>query len=73
MNDTERLNARIDALETRLAYQDQTIEDLNATITAQWAQIDALTREVRRLSDRLQQAEDRSADPAAPEPPPPHY
>lgn len=73
MNDTELLAARVDTLEMRLAYQDQMVEDLNATITAQWTQIDALTREVRRLSDRLQQAEDRAAGPASPEPPPPHY
>ncbi|MBX9739638.1 MAG: SlyX family protein, partial [Beijerinckiaceae bacterium] len=29
---------RIDALEMRLAYQTEAIEDLNATITAQWKQ-----------------------------------
>jgi SlyX protein len=63
---------RVEALETRVAYQDQTIEDLNRAVTAQWAQIDALSRELTRLGDRLQQAEDRSA-PAGPEPPPPHY
>ena len=73
MNDTEPFRARLDTLETRVAYQDQTIEDLNATIAAQWTQIDALTREVRRLSERLQQAEDRAVAPGAPEPPPPHY
>ena len=40
------LSERIDALESRLAYQDQAIEQLNETITAQWKQIDALTRQV---------------------------
>lgn len=73
MNDTELLSARIDTLETRVAHQDLILEDLNATITAQWAQIDTLAREVRRLSDRLQQVEDRAAGPTSPEPPPPHY
>jgi SlyX protein len=73
MTDTELLGARIDTLEMRVAYQDQTIEDLNATIAAQWTQIDALAREVRRLSDRLQQAEDRAGAATSPEPPPPHY
>jgi SlyX protein len=73
MNDAELLTARIDTLETRVAYQDQMLEDLNATIAAQWKQIDALAREVRRLSDRVQQVEDRAAGPTAPEPPPPHY
>ncbi|MGO9359712.1 MAG: SlyX family protein [Xanthobacteraceae bacterium] len=64
---------RIDALEVRIAFQDDTIEILNATVTAQWAQIDALKREVARLADRLQDAESRSIGRAEPEPPPPHY
>lgn len=64
---------RIDALEERIAYQDQTIEELNKAVTAQWAQIDALNRELARLSDRIQQAEDSAGGTNAPEPPPPHY
>ena len=67
------LGERVEALEARIAYQDRTIEDLDKALTAQWAQIDALTREVARLADRLQQAEDRRGDDLLPEPPPPHY
>lgn len=67
------MSERIDALEMRLAYQDQTIEDLNRTVTAQWTEIEALTREVRRLGERLQQTEDRTGAARGPEPPPPHY
>ena len=37
---------RIDRLETRLTFQDETIETLNQTITAQWHQIDVLTRQL---------------------------
>lgn len=65
--------ARLDALEMRIAYQDETIETLNHTITAQWKQIDALTREVERLNQRVQAAENSIAAPPANEPPPPHY
>lgn len=68
----DALAGRIDALEVRVAYQEQTIDDLNRAVTAQWAQIDALTREVVRLADRLQQAEDRRGE-VVPDPPPPHY
>lgn len=70
MTDAE-LSARIDALETRLAYQDETIEALNATITAQWKQIDALTRQVASLGERLQEAESNAGAPS--NEPPPHY
>ena len=71
MSGSKSLNDRIDALETRIAYQDDTIETLNQTITAQWKQIDALTRQVTALSDRLQEAESRSPGPANERPP--HY
>ena len=65
------LSERIDALEARIAYQDDTIETLNATITEQWKQIDALTRQVAALSDRLQDAEARTPGPVNERPP--HY
>lgn len=71
MTDATDLGARIDTLETRLSYQDDTIETLNATITAQWKQIDALTRQVGLLAERLQEAESNSGAPA--NEPPPHY
>ena len=71
MNDIKTLVDRIDALETRLAFQDETIETLNQTITAQWQQIDALTRQVANLGERLQEAEAQA--PGAANEPPPHY
>ncbi|WP_201829364.1 SlyX family protein [Microvirga zambiensis] len=64
--------ARIDALEMRVAYQDQTIEDLNQTIIAQWKQIDALKRQLNELLDRVQEVEDNAGG-SAPDRPPPHY
>lgn len=67
----KELSERIDALESRLMYQDETIEQLNATITAQWTQIDALTRQLAALSERLQEAEASAAGPANERPP--HY
>jgi SlyX protein len=65
------LSERIDALEARLTYQDETIEQLNATITAQWKQIDALARQLAALSERLQEAEANGPAPANERPP--HY
>lgn len=65
------LSDRIDALEIRLAFQDETIEALNKTITAQWQQIDTLTRQLAALHERLQEAESNA--PGATDEPPPHY
>jgi len=71
MIDVDALNERIDALEMRLTYQDVTIETLNQTITAQWVEIDRLTRQVAELKERLQEAESNAPGPA--NEPPPHY
>ena len=68
MSDTE---TRLEALETRVAFQDQTIEELNATITAQWRQIDLLTRKIEQMEEQVRSGV-HIADPST-EPPPPHY
>ena len=70
-SDVKAFGERIDALETRLTFQDETIETLNKTITAQWLQIDTLTRQLAHLSERLQEAETQA--PGAADEPPPHY
>ena len=71
MSDAKTLGERIDALESRLMFQDETIETLNKTITEQWLKIDALTRQIAALSERLEQAEAQA--PGATNEPPPHY
>ena len=71
MSEEKGLSERVDALEMRVAYQDDTIEALNQTITAQWQQIDALTRQLAELRERLRDAERNAPAPA--NEPPPHY
>jgi SlyX protein len=71
MSELQALTDRIDLLETRLAFQDATIETLNETITEQWLKIEALTRQLAGLNERLQEAESRA--PGAANEPPPHY
>jgi uncharacterized coiled-coil protein SlyX len=71
MSETTALSDRIDALEVRLTFQDETIEMLNLTITSQWQQIDALTRQVAALRESLREAESNATGPA--NEPPPHY
>ena len=64
------LEARVDALEARLAYQDETIEALNKTITEQWAIVQAIRR---RLADTIERLEEQVAGDVPVERPPPHY
>lgn len=71
MSELKTLSERVDLLEIRLAFQDDTIETLSKTITGQWLRIDALTRQLATLSERLQEAESRV--PSAVNEPPPHY
>ena len=69
MTDTSRL----DELEMRVVHQDQTIEDLNAAITAQWKLIERLERKVTRLAERVADAEQSTGQAAPVDRPPPHY
>jgi SlyX protein len=71
MSETDSLRERIDKMEMRIAYQDDTIETLNATITAQWKQIDMLTRQVAALGERLTETETAVGTPGNERPP--HY
>jgi len=73
MSEIENLGARIDALEMRLTFQDETIEDLNKAVVEQWKQIEALTRRLNRLDERMEVSEQRADLAGLPEPPPPHY
>jgi SlyX protein len=71
MSDLKQLADRIDAMEARLTFQDDTIETLNKTVTEQWAKIDALTRQLVVLNERLSDAETQM--PRSANEPPPHY
>jgi SlyX protein len=62
--------SRLDALETLVAHQDQTIAELNDAITAQWRKIDALERLVAKLFVEIQSV---GTQRDTMEPPPPHY
>ena len=71
MSDLKTLSERIDTLEARLAFQDDTIETLNKTVTEQWAKIDTVARQLMALNERLREAESQMPRPA--NEPPPHY
>ncbi len=67
------LAARLDTLETKIAYQDQVIEELNKAVVEQWNTLDALRRRVEGLQERIRDIQDRAAPDQRDEPPPPHY
>jgi len=73
MTDTSNTSARLDELEMRVIHQDQTIEDLNAAITAQWKLIERLERQVARLAERVADSEQSTGQAAPVDRPPPHY
>ena len=54
MTDTPSTASRLDELEMRVVHQDQTIEDLNAAITAQWKLIEQPSSKIRSHARTLQ-------------------
>lgn len=68
---TDTIEARLEALEIMVTHQERVIEDLNATITAQWQEIDGLKRRLSRLDEELREIE--AGLPAPPVQRPPHY
>jgi len=71
MSELKTLGDRIDGLEARLAFQDESIETLNKTVTEQWLKIEALTRQLGLLNERVREAE--AQIPRSANEPPPHY
>jgi len=64
---------RMTELETRVAFQDKTLQELNEVVTRQQGEIDRLARELEALKIQLRSL---SAYPVASrdeETPPPHY
>ena len=60
-------------LESKLAFQDQTINELNEVITDQQQQLDQLREEIRLLNIRIASVAEASNVSNEKEPPPPHY
>ena len=64
---------RIAELESQLAFQDNTIQELNDIVTRQQAQIDDLSSAVKLLLNQVKQLNEVVTAPEGDEPPPPHY
>ena len=60
-------------LESKLAFQDETINDLNIVITDQQNQLDQFREEIRLLNLRIASVAEASNVSGEKEAPPPHY
>lgn len=69
MNDTPE---RIDTLEAKLAFQEDTIASLNDALIGQQARIDRLEQMLHMVIREVEQATGDDT-PSQAEPPPPHY
>ncbi len=69
---SDALENRLADLEVRFAFQQETIDSLNETVTRQWAMIDRLARRLEALEGEVADLDPGQRDPKA-EPPPPHY
>jgi SlyX protein len=65
--------ARIDALEMRVTYQDELIEQLDKVIIAQWTRLDQALGLIQRLEGLVAEGRDGAGQGTRDEPPPPHY
>lgn len=64
---------KIIELQSKLAFQDEAINDLNEVITDQQNQLDKLREEIRLLGLRISSVAETSNVSEEKEPPPPHY
>jgi len=67
------MEARIVELETRLAFQEDTIHHLSEILATQQRSIDKLTKSLELLRQRLQAFSPSPLEGGGEEPPPPHY
>ncbi|WP_263264005.1 SlyX family protein [Pseudomonas sp. RIT-PI-S] len=63
---------RVTELETRLAFQDDTIQALNEVLIDQQRQLERLGLQLAQLTERYRELAGQYGE-AGDEPPPPHY
>jgi|TARA_B100000315_G_C14276070_1_gene450895 SlyX protein len=73
MNNAGDLEARLMALESHIAHQDGSIEDLHDMVNRQWTEIEALRRDIEQLRGRLLRIEGELETAQPDDQPPPHY
>ncbi len=67
------MNETLIDLQSRLAFQEAGIDELTRTVVRQQQEIDGLQADLKHLAGLLRELNSAFVDPAAAEPPPPHY
>jgi Uncharacterized protein conserved in bacteria len=73
MSEMDKLQQQIDDLEYKVAFQEDTIDQLNTALTRQQGDIERMTVQIQYLVSKLQQVEPENIASQAEETPPPHY
>ncbi|MFU2122681.1 SlyX family protein [Gallibacterium anatis] len=73
MNQFDYLIARMDEMETKVAFQENTIEQLNQALIEQQFIIDKMQLQLRYLAQKLKDVQPSNIATQAEETPPPHY
>lgn len=73
MDNNHALLARITELETKIAFQEITIEELNHALIEQQFAIDKLQTQIRHIAEKFKGIQASQVASRSEETPPPHY
>ncbi|GAB5381869.1 MAG: SlyX family protein [Aliiglaciecola sp.] len=70
---SDDLLSQIEQLQTQVAFQEDTIEQLNRALSDQQMQIDQMNFKIKHMTQRMKQIEPSNIADQSEEIPPPHY